>query len=200
MESRLLRAPRAPAPGRAAALLLLAGCLLISHAEGVSAPAAESADALASPGAPKRRPGLLQRAIRAESSGSPVFSAAAAPRAGEAQPKVQYAGFCARPDQKPVCAEPPCCCWSTYGGVARPELASPVSYEAVANQRCLNPPKGYAYVPEPGLTHDDGQLRQLALSGEPTYQGRRLCCLTDPQDPNRHSMREPGFHINEPAA
>ena len=26
-------------------------------------------------------------------------------------------------------------------------------------------PEGYAYVPEPGLTHDDGQLRQLAPTG-----------------------------------
>ena len=50
----------------------------------------------------------------------------------EGGPESPLPGFCARPDQKPVCAEPPCCCWSTYGGVARPELASPVSYEAGA--------------------------------------------------------------------
>lgn len=84
-------------------------------------------------------------------------------------------GFCKRPDKKPACHEQPCCCWSTWAANKHP--AYPNEAEVRANQECLNPPKGFRYAPEPGLTYDDGYLATLKNQGFPVYDGRRLCCL-----------------------
>lgn len=84
-------------------------------------------------------------------------------------------GFCKRPDKKPACLEQPCCCWSTWAANKHP--AYPNEAEVRAMQECLNPPKGFRYAPEPGLTYDDGYLATLKNQGFPVYDGRRLCCL-----------------------
>jgi hypothetical protein len=92
-----------------------------------------------------------------------------------AQP-LNLKGFCVRPDDdEPACKAQPCCCWSTFAADTHPTY--PNQAETRAKQECKNPPEGFVYAPEPGLTYDDGQLDTLRKQGLPEYKGRRLCCL-----------------------
>lgn len=90
-------------------------------------------------------------------------------------PTFSPSGFCKRIDRKPACTAQPCCCWSTFGGEQHPAYPSPD--EVDSNQLCLNPPEGFEYAPEPGLTADDGYVESLIKQNLPIYANRRLCCL-----------------------
>jgi len=82
---------------------------------------------------------------------------------------------CSKPPCKPVCQSQPCCCWSTFANDIHPSY--PSEEETKSKQECLNPPEGFRYAPEPGLTYDDGYLDALKNQALPQYSGRRLCCL-----------------------
>lgn len=69
----------------------------------------------------------------------------------------------------------PCCCWSSFANEQHPSYPDP--FEVRSNQKCVNPPEGFDYAPEPGLSYDSGVLETLKRSGEPTYDDRKLCCL-----------------------
>lgn len=135
-------------------------------------------------------------AVRASGAPASVFGPAGEAAAAAAAPRL--AGFCSRPDGAPACPpEPPCCCWSTFAAAGSRHYPDPSA--ALLGRRCLNPPAGFAYAPEPGNTHDNGHRQRLLRAGEPVWEGRTLCCIMDEKDAERYSMREPSYHINRPA-
>lgn len=116
----------------------------------------------------------LQRKRRTLHS-QPLFDS---PHLWKNQPgSFQLNGFCKQPDSdEPACTEQPCCCWSTYGADAH--IAYPSPDETESHQKCLNPPQGFEYSFEPGLSFDNGYLDAAQRWNQATYAGRRLCCLT----------------------
>jgi len=109
--------------------------------------------------------------------------------------KLNLQGFCKTigcvgDECLPVCHSQPCCCWSSFAGEVHPSYPSPD--ETSAKQKCLYPPKGFTYAPEPGLTYDDGYIEALKKANLPTYQGRRLCCLRRSEGVQFDSQRDLG--------
>lgn len=119
---------------------------------------------------------LLQLQRKSRSFQQPVLFDS--PHLWKNQPKsFQINGFCKQPDSDgPACTEQPCCCWSTYGADAH--IAYPSPDETESHQKCLNPPQGFEYSFEPGLSFDNGYLDSAQRRNQATYAGRRLCCLT----------------------
>mmetsp|Transcript_9488 Transcript_9488/g.21803 ORF Transcript_9488/g.21803 Transcript_9488/m.21803 type:complete len:187 (+) Transcript_9488:3-563(+) len=104
--------------------------------------------------------------------------------------------FCEQRDGTPACEAPPCCCWSTLSGVAHQFYADPSAAEA--GRRCLNPPKGYRYAPQPGDVMDQGKFAQMELAGFPIYEGRTLCCVVEAGDLRESSLRDPHVRLQSP--
>lgn len=92
-------------------------------------------------------------------------------------------GFCKRPDDEPACTSTPCCCWSLYAHRLSEVTSSDT--EVKSKQKCLNPPDGFIYTPEPGLSFDDGYKTMLKDQGYTVYSDRRLCCLRE-----KHGIEE----------
>lgn len=132
--------------------------------------------------------GARRDRLRSRDTGAPVM----ATPVFDSEDPVQVApvsGFCLKQDNSPQCTSVPCCCWSTFAQSAH--LAYPNEEEASDGRRCLNPPGGYAYIRQPGFTHDDGHLASLGMDNAPRFPGRDLCCLISADDPAYYSMREP---------
>lgn len=116
--------------------------------------------------------------------------------AGPANQAVNITGFCRRigcdPEVEgscaPVCTTKPCCCWSTFAADQHPFYPSPE--EVRSKQICHDPPPGFLYAPEPGLTYNDGYVDALKRAGLPVYDGRRLCCLRRAAGPQEDSQRD----------
>jgi|Transcript_111382 hypothetical protein len=124
---------------------------------------------------------LLQ--LQRDASGKPPMFAG--PKQEEAVLNLQ--GFCKRPDNKPACDAKPCCCWSTWAAPLHPDYESG---ETASKQTCENPPDGFVYAPEPGLSYDDGYFDTLKKQSLPVYDGRRLCCLRRAQGVQVASQRD----------
>lgn len=129
--------------------------------------------------------------------GLPVFGLPVDKFGAVTMPDFYVNGFCKRFDGEPACTEKPCCCWSTYGNEKHPAYPSPS--EVLGQQDCLNPPDGFDYAPDPGLTFDDGYKRALELQGQPQYVNRRLCCLHRSNGARYESQRDLHTAV-EPAA
>jgi len=136
-----------------------------------------------------RRAGLLELQRRSDEKTPPAFAAP------DGTP-LKLEGFCQRPDKKAACTQKPCCCWSTFGADKHPAYPSPE--EAKSKQLCLNPPKGFAYAPEPGLTFDAGYLDTLRKANLPVYEGRRLCCLRNANGVQDESQRDMTLAVKTP--
>jgi len=102
-------------------------------------------------------------------------------------------GFCKRIDRKPACTAQPCCCWGTFGAEQHPAYPSPD--EVDSSEVCLNPPDGFEYAPEPGLTSDDGYVQSLIAQNKPLYMNRRLCCLHRSDGMWENSQRDLRFAV-----
>mmetsp|Transcript_78606 Transcript_78606/g.228157 ORF Transcript_78606/g.228157 Transcript_78606/m.228157 type:complete len:188 (-) Transcript_78606:98-661(-) len=107
-------------------------------------------------------------------------------------------GFCEQRDGTPACTAPPCCCWSTFSGLTHDMYADHAA--ALAGRRCLNPPAGYSYAPQPGDVMDQGKLAQMEAAGFPIYEGRTLCCLVASGDLGKKSLRDPHIPLQTPQA
>lgn len=129
-----------------------------------------------------RRRSLLELQRSSVEKAPPFRSAPAAPA------ELNLKGFCKTPDDKPACTKKPCCCWSTFAADTHPMY--PSEAETQSKRLCLNPPKGFRYAPEPGLSYDDGYLATLKKAAMPTYDGRRLCCLRRHEGVQDESQRD----------
>mmetsp|Transcript_11725 Transcript_11725/g.31421 ORF Transcript_11725/g.31421 Transcript_11725/m.31421 type:complete len:209 (+) Transcript_11725:165-791(+) len=166
-------------------MLLLLLLTLASPAVGVAA-------------APSGRPLRLSLAAdRSSALGGPAVEVAQEPGMlyGDPQagynPNLTFAGFCKSSDGAPACSSPPCCCWSTFSGLD--SVVAPNQAKARFERKCLNPPAGYDYVPDPGegVSRETGFKGQFKKAGYPMWEGRKLCCLAPKNDVSRLSQANP---------